>query len=305
MNQALVKHNFSYYLSLMSFVVSLLLNLKRPQFVQLIVLMGLGCSIQVQAEILNAQTQLSDKKQSVMRICYEDKNNFPFVTKFDPLNHNPNSIGQLGTLADLIIIAAEKINLSVNMVRQPWKRCIQSLKQGQVDAIFAAIWTAERESWGVFPKLNGAIDSDQRLWRAKYPIFTQKDSNLTWSNGHFSGLHLGVSAPLGYIAYDKLNKLGVLPSNNLSAEEGFTLLARGRIDGYVIEQYIGKNIIKKLRLSQQLSSLPEDFMQMDWFMPVSHQWYQQHPELTAKFWQEMSEVRKLQGEAIFNSYMNQ
>ncbi len=252
------------------------------------------------AEPYTPQARLSPTPTPTLRVCYEDRNNFPFVTKGE--QNSTNTIGTRGTLADIIINAAQAIELPITFSRLPWKRCIQQLSQGKVDAIFAAIWTPERDALWVFPKVDGAINPKLRLWRARYPIFTAKHSTLQWHDGRFTNLKLGVSAPLGYVAHDKLDKLDVLPANNLNVEEGFKLIARERLDGYVVERFIGQHTIQKLRLNQEISTLDEDFMQMDWFVPVSHNWYQQHPQLTQQLWQSISEVREQQGDAIFKHY---
>lgn len=268
-----------------------------------ILILQIGILPQAMAKPAIAKPASSQFTLPTLRICYEDKNNFPFTTAEN--TSDTNTLGLRGTLADIVITASQAIELPIEFVRLPWKRCIQHLSQGKTDAIFAAIWTPEREKWGVFPKINNGINSDQRLWRARYPIFTAKHTRLQWHDGYFTGLNLGVSAPLGYVAHDKLDKLGVLPVNNLAPEEGFRLISKERLDGYVIERFIGKHIIQQLKLSKEISSLPTDFMQRDWFMPVSQQWYQQHPQLTHQLWQSLSEVRKEQGEVIFNRYIEE
>lgn len=280
-------------------------NCKYHRFLTFFSVMGLCVSISIQANTAIASTQPPEEKLTVMRICYEDENNFPFITESNADNNQDNALGQRGTLADLIIIAADQLNLPVNMIRKPWKRCLKNLELGRVDAIFAAIWTSKRDDLGVFPKTEGSIDPKQRLWRAEYPIFTAKQTNLQWRDGQLSGLQFGISAPLGYIAHEKLNQLSVLPKNNLTPKEGLTLVAKGRLDGYVVEKHIGMYLINQLGLAHKISRLPEDFMQMDWFMPVSHQWYQQHPELTLQLWKAISDVREHQGDAIFNRYLAQ
>ncbi|EDQ00818.1 ABC-type amino acid transport/signal transduction system, periplasmic component/domain [Shewanella benthica KT99] len=304
MDQIVIKyHNDSQHLtSFVSFWFSFMSKHTSHLFALLLSIISLGSMERANADSSITQDPLMKSEQAIMRICYEDKNNFPFITK-ESISDS-KTLGLHGTLTDLIIASAHTSNLSIQLVRLPWKRCIQHLAQGKIDAIFAAIWTQERETWGVFPKLNGSINLDQRLWRARYRVFIHKHSNLKWSNGQFSGLKLGVAAPLGYIAHDKLSKLGTLPANNLTPNEGFTLLVRGRLDGYVIEKYIGQNIINQLKLTDELTTLKEDFMHVNLYMPVSHQWYQQHSELTLKFWQTLAEVREEQGDTIFNSYID-
>ncbi|NRD75606.1 transporter substrate-binding domain-containing protein [Shewanella sp. VB17] len=239
----------------------------------------------------------------VMRICYEDRGYFPYATT-EPITDS-KTLNVHGVFVDLIIKTAARLNLSIQLVRLPWKRCIQHLSQGKTDAIFAAIWTPERESIGVFPTREGQIDVERRLWSGSYQVFTHKQSSLKWNDGQFSGLKLGVAAPLGYITYDKLAKLDALPLNNLTSKEGFTLLAKRKLDGYVVERYIGLSMIKDMKLTAELSALTTTFMQVNLYLPVSHQWNQQYSALTLQFWQTLSEIRQEQGDMILAGYLNQ
>jgi hypothetical protein len=132
------------------------------------------------------------------------------------------------------------------------------LQSGQSDGIFAAIWQADRDVWGQFPGRDPdhqqAVDRNYRLWQVDYPIITRIDSPLQWNGQQFSGLQSGLSAPLGYIASQRLQALGVHAKVNQNAEKALQLVALGRLDGYVIERQIGNTLIRKLRAAVR----PED-----------------------------------------------
>jgi len=237
------------------------------------------------------------------RICFEMQDNMPFIQGVP--EDGMVLLGEHGVLPDLLILAAEQRGIELNFSFMPWKRCIQQLGQGKVDGIIAAIWSSDRDSWGVFPKVGEAVDNEMAIWFVDYLIYTKSGSELNWDGSVFSGVRHGIAAPLGYIAYQKLRELGVLHNQNLSLTDGFALLALERLDGYVVEETIGRRVVMDLQLSDKLVSIAPPFMRVHWFMPVSHQWYKAHPEFSLQFWLTLSEIRKTQGEALLQHYLEQ
>lgn len=235
----------------------------------------------------------------LLRICYESDDAMPFWT--DAQQAKP------GLLVELIQAAARQADLRLAFQRQPWKRCVMQLQSGQSDGIFAAIWQADRDAWGQFPGRDPQralpVDRNYRLWQADYPIITRVDSSLQWDGQQFSGLQHGLSAPLGYIASQRLQALGVLATASQSAEKALKLVALGRLDGYVIERQIGNTHIRELGLQSNLKVLPIALLEADWYLPLSHRFTEQHPELARRLWQALREQRQRQQAELSQRYL--
>jgi polar amino acid transport system substrate-binding protein len=238
-----------------------------------------------------------------LRICYEITDSLPFFagpTAVDPT-------GQ-GLLNDLIMSAAKQAELHIELQRQPWKRCILQLQQGQVDGIFAAIWQPERDSWGQFPgrdaKTNAPLQRTYRLWQVDYPIIRRNGSPLVWDGQQFSGTKNGLSAPLGYVANQRLAALGVLAKPTYNAEIALKMVAADRLDGFVLERQVAQTYIRNLGLQQQLSALPEPLLKADWYLPLSHQFYREHPEIAQRFWQALAEQREARSAELSARYLS-
>ena len=238
--------------------------------------------------------------QAPLRICYEDEDAMPFWTAAERANP--------GLVVELVQSAAQQADLRLELQRRPWKRCILQLQSGESDGIFAAIWQADRDSWGQFPgrdpEHQQAVDRDYRLWQVDYPIITRIGSPLQWNGQQFSGLQYGLSAPLGYIASQRLQALGVQAKINLSAEKALKLVAAGRLDGYVIERQIGKTHIRTLGLQSDLTMLPMPLFQADWYLPLSHQFTRQHPQQAQRFWQALRDQRMRQEANLSQRYLH-
>lgn len=251
--------------------------------------------------VLRVPCSDASEESIVFRVCLESQNNMPFI---DGSTINGNvQFGSHGALPDLLMLAANEVKLELEFISLPWKRCIQELKQGKSDALFAAIWSQGRESWGVFPKVGSDIDNDLALWFGDYSVYSRIHSDLKWNGTDFSGVENGIGAPFGYIAYQKLERLKVLPARNIGANEAFPLLAKGRLDGYVIENTIGDRYIQEHDLGGDIVKLTPVFMEVHWFIPVSHQWYKDQKALTHRFWKVLAKIRKNEGNNLLIPYL--
>ncbi|ABC31796.1 ABC-type amino acid transport/signal transduction systems, periplasmic component/domain [Hahella chejuensis KCTC 2396] len=235
-----------------------------------------------------------------IRICYESDHMPPYS-----LSDAEALRDRAGVLPELIDIAAERVGLPYKFYRRPWKRCIRDLEENRLDALFAAIWLKERETWGVYPNLNGELDPNRRLWSAIYPIFVANDSKLQYSNGEFQGLKFGVGAPVGYVAYQKLERMGVLAPSSLTPDVGFELLIRNRLDGYVIDQSIGRTLARNMGLSDAITTLPEPFLISDWYLVISHKFYEERTQDAESLWAALAQTREEMGEYLLEKYMRE
>lgn len=239
---------------------------------------------------------------AVLRICYENQDLMPFFAAV--ADHGQPGHG---LLLELIQSAAQQADLHIEFQRQPWKRCILQLEQGQSDGIFAVIWQADRDSWGQFPgrdaQTNAPVQRSYRLWQVDYPIISRNGGPLAWNGTQFSGLKNGLSAPLGYIANQRLESLGALAKFSYKVEVALKMVAVDRLDGYVLERQTARTYLRKLGLQTQLGFLPEPLLKADWYLPLSHQFYRDHPELAQRFWQALSDQRELRAEELTRRYL--
>jgi polar amino acid transport system substrate-binding protein len=239
----------------------------------------------------------------VLRICYETQDSRPFWPAMTDQDE-----AKPGLLLELIQSAAQQAGLRLELQRQPWKRCILQLEHGQSDGIFPAIWQSERDAWGQFPgrdtQRNTPVQRQYRLWQADYPIIARNGGTLSWNGERFSGTRNGLSAPLGYVASQRLEALGVLAKPSYSPETALKLITLERLDGYVLERQIARNHILTLGLQTQLMLLPKPLFAADWYLPLSHQYFRQHPELAQRFWQALAEQREARSAELSARYLS-
>jgi len=253
---------------------------------------------------------LSSKAQSVsFRVCVDEQNTPPLLTSVSSSTDlssvsSKNAINPpaSGLLIDLMGYAINDLNLTLEIVRYPWQRCIAKFKSGDMDAIAGLVWQKEYEKWAVFPMQAGHPDDNYRLWNANYSIYVAKDSKIQWDGVNFDGLESGASAPQGLFIENSLKYLQAFSSKLYIPADGLRLVSLNHLDAYVMETAQGRALIKKHALEGQLKELAMPFADTSWFVPVSSKWATQNPDLTQKFWQALKQARIEYGPLLLESY---
>jgi len=180
--------------------------------------------------------------------------------------------------------ASEVMGYQARFIEQPWRRCILMVQNNTVDAVMASVWKQERSRWMQFP-LNkaGQPDLKRPAWVSHYSVFVAQDTQLTWDGQQFGGIKHGVGGPLGYVLAEQLEALGVLNKHVNSAEAGFQLIARGRLDGFVIDRSVGYSHIEAMQLHEKVVPLPVLFSKKNLYIPLSKAFYLTNPQRGERF----------------------
>lgn len=230
---------------------------------------------------------LAFAQPKAVKFCFENKDYFPYVVGVKDKQYS-------GILVDHLFGTFKKFpETKFELIAKPWVRCQEELKNGQVDAIFAAIWTKERDRWAMFPKKrDGSIDHTLNLEKGHYVFFKHKNGKIQWDGKKLQNVQIGISAPYGYVAYKKLQKANQLYEGRIPAEQGFQLVASGKLDAYVIDKKIGNYLVKKLKLEDKITQIPTPYFVDTWHVPFSRKFAVKHKKWIYKFLNELQETKK-------------
>lgn len=221
-----------------------------------------------------------------LTLCYEAESQPPYF-----IAPSGTDSAYLGTLPEKIIAAAQSANTQVSLINKPWNRCISMMQRGEVDGVFPIIWTKNRDSWGQFPKSNTVTDSSARLHHAVYKIFTHHHSQMSWNGRQFHGLREGLSSPMGYIVSEQLKIYRASNQFRHAPEIGFQLLSKGRLDGYIIEEKVGRYFLGKSNHSN-IREIQASFFEADWHLVFSNQWVAKNQHLAQRIWENLRQENK-------------
>lgn len=227
-----------------------------------------------------------------LNLCIEEMVNLPYIGKVHEGIFN-EFMDSIETLSKFKIV----------LHHLPWKRCLRAVELGEMDGAYAVIYTKERDSLFSYPKQNnGELDVSSIIWQAEYSIFTHQDSDFEWDGASFNQSGLQLSAPRGYVAYQKLSDLGVLHATS-SHDTAFELVAMQRLDGYIVERAVGESLLKKKGINDKIKQLQKPFLNSNLFLVLSNTYVQAHPNEAIAFWTFLAQVRTLHGKRLYQQYM--
>ena len=132
---------------------------------------------------------------------------------------------------------------------------------------------------------------------------TNKKTPLKWDGQKISGVTTGIAAPLGYVVFNKLKQEGLLNPNVYVPNKGFQLVGRNRLNGYIIEDFTGKNILRNLQLSNQVIPLEIPYMIENLYLVLSKKSKKITLKKSQLIWQALAKVRKRDEAKLIEKYM--
>ena len=224
----------------------------------------------------------SDPKK--FKVAMETASSFPIYRKAgDDHKKDP------GVFFEFIKILEQKMNIEINVIRLPWKRCLKTLENGKVHGILTASYKSEREKIGVYPKRSGKIDPSRRFSASSYYLYVKKNSPIKWNGKTFDNLNGLLGAQLGFSIVDELKNMGIPISEVKHAEMAFLMLNNNRVEGVAIHEDEGDIYMKKygniIKVEPPLSTKP-------YYLLISHQLYNSNPDFVSKLWDTASEIRE-------------
>lgn len=186
-----------------------------------------------------------------------------------------------------------RLDVELHFTQNPWERGLRLLEANEVDGVFNASFRPERMELGVYPMKDGAADPNKRTFTNAYFLYKLKDSPLEWDGETFSNLDGEIGAVIGYSIVGDLEEMGVTVYEGQNQLDNLRKLARGRLTGVA-----GLETMNDLHLK----AYPEEFKDIvkvqpplaekDYYLILSHQFVQQHPQLAADIWDEIERIRE-------------
>lgn len=192
----------------------------------------------------------------------------------------------IGNVIEQVSIAAQNTGIDLEIVRYPWNRCLNDVKNQKLDGIFALIWTPERDKFLIFPQGSRDGSNQQRIAVTSYYFFENREQPLDISN-----LKYGIGAPMGYVVREQLQANGLLSPINYSVQEGIIMVGRKKLDAYLVGEEIGRIVINSLNLQDQVRMKQPPHFAQDLHIAFNKTIYNQHNALLQRLWEELERMR--------------
>lgn len=200
-----------------------------------------------------------------------------------------------GVAVDMVRLLETRIpGLKIRLLRFPWKRCLDQLEQGAVDAVFNASYQKERERIGAYPMKSGAVDPTRRLTTIAYSLYTLRTSPLNWDGTQFRNAeNVTFGAPLGYSIVKDLREKRVDLQESISSEALLKQLVAGRIQAAVMQDVTADTLIADDPRSYggiRKHEIP--VASKPYYLMLSHSFRTRQPELAERIWNEIGTLRE-------------
>ena len=172
--------------------------------------------------------------------------------EYRPMVYTENGV-QKGVGLDTLMEMAKRANIKMDVEIIPWVRAVAMVKNGEVDGIFPAARTAEREDYGVF--------MNRPLYVSVYGIFVKKGNEFKYDDiNSLAGKRIGIIAGnLFGDAFEKSKKNGLfsVDENGHDVEQNFNKLISGRFDAFVVTSIVGIDTAKRMGILDKITLLPQ------------------------------------------------
>jgi polar amino acid transport system substrate-binding protein len=234
-----------------------------------------------------------------LRVAYEDKDTYDHTGSGTSIPEQP------GVTVEMVALLPTKLpQLKIQFSRKPWIRCLAELEAGTVDAVFSSSFKPERMKMGLYPMRDGKDDRRFRLDTKSYSLYKLNEAPTQWDGHRFTPPQPRLLAVRGYAIVDDLRKMEQTVNEVSGPEEAMRMLQAGRADGFAQLTDRGDYLLRKNREFANIVKVSPPIVTKDYYLQISHQFQQQHPELVSAIWKALAEIRQAESERLLAKYIN-
>ncbi|MFZ6752267.1 substrate-binding periplasmic protein [Undibacterium sp. Dicai25W] len=219
-----------------------------------------------------------------LKFCYEDDSVYPWITGTNE-----------GLVISEIHMIEKEVDMQFELIRLPWKRCQNEVKEGRIHAVIAASFNKDRAKWGSYPvDSKGGLNKELSLFTDSFLIYRRFDSAIRWQNHRFENLSKqSVGVQLGYSAGKDLEELGYQVTYLPTSEDLVAVLKSHSLEVIVLQNYEAQRL---LTLNPDLEKImvkeAEPVKVAEQFLLFNTSFYNTNASLVQTIWEAGAKVRK-------------
>lgn len=222
-------------------------------------------------------------KPASMKLCVDSVEVFPWVVEGrDGLN-----------IVQLKMVGA-KLGVKFDIVRIPWERCLDEMRQGNMDGAFAASFKPDRLTKGVYPGGGDKPDTTKYMMMDGYTLFRAKGSTIGFDGKTITNLNGGaVGAQQGYSVIDQLKTMNVrVDDGTRSAADTLRKLVSGRLGAAALQTLEGENALQQPEFAGKVEKVTPPLIEKPYYLMLSKQFYGKYGDFSKQVWDTVASVRE-------------
>lgn len=239
-------------------------------------LLAVGC-------LLGSAAGLAGAQAPTIRLCAEDEDAHPWLLQ-----------DGRGLNQEMLRKVEQRLGLRFSIERQPWRRCLQSLRNNQVDGAFKASFSAERQEFAHYPMRDGRVDPSRRMLDERYYLYRRLGASVTWDGQTLATGGRPVGAQAGFSIVPWLAERGVqVDDGTRHAEAVLAKLMNGRIGAAALQAQQAEHLLKRNPAwAAELERLEPPLLSKPYYLLLSRAWVAREPALAERVWNTIATVRE-------------
>jgi polar amino acid transport system substrate-binding protein len=208
--------------------------------------------------------------------CIDER---PWIPYTNPNFRNP---GIMQLLTDLV---AADMGMTVSVVALPWKRCLESVRSGKIDAMIGGADVPFTRKLAIFPKNKGAVDTNRSLGTARILLVKRIPSEVDWNGKDFINLSGPVAVAMGTQAMINavVNAGAVADEGGKTDDQNLRKLMQNRVELMAAYEFDLKNLIDR-NDSAVIAVLAKPLLETHYYLAFSKSFYARNSQLAESFW---------------------
>ncbi len=198
-----------------------------------------------------------------------------------------------GLAVEALRLLEPSLGVRFEFPRRPWRRALNELREGRLDALIYTPYREELEEFGVFPKRLNVVDERRRLLTENWNLYVQRTLGLDWQ-----GKLLGEMAPVGLVTGAPI--ILKLQAANIEYDEArdtllnFRKLVRQRVRTVISDDLNGEFILRTHRneFGSEIMNLSPPVSQEFYYLIFSKSFYERYGDFAEILWNNLSGVRE-------------
>jgi polar amino acid transport system substrate-binding protein len=221
----------------------------------------------------------------VIKTCTENDESYPWILKDRP-----------GVTNFQLKLVEKQVGAKLDITPLPWKRCLEELRTGAMDAAFKLSYSPARAAeLGVYPMAGGKLDASKRLLMSSYSLYRLKGAgaNVSW-DGKALKANGPVGAQTGFSIGEQLISLGITVDDGArAAKDHLHKLALSRIVAVALQTEEGDmSIATDPELRDRIEKVQPVLVEKPYFLIFSKQFHAKNPEYAQEIWNAIETARE-------------
>lgn len=218
-----------------------------------------------------------------IKACTENEDSYPWVLKDRP-----------GLTIQMLRMVEKQVGGKIEVVPLPWKRCLEEIKTGAVDAAFKISYSAARAvELGNYPMAGDKPDAGKRLLTDSYSLYRLKGAVVEW-DGKLLKAEGNIGAQSGFSVVDQLKTLGAkVDDATRSADDNLRKLIAGRFVALALQTEEGDSSIENNpEFKGKVERIKPFLVEKPYFLIFSKAFTTKNPVYVQEVWDAIGKVRE-------------